>query len=292
MNGKRFGRIGPGLAFLAAALAGCGKDTTGPNAPPPPDLSTPRAAIRSMEDVYSRRVYDQALAMLSPNFRFYPAQPESVSFFAPGDTYWGLDRENEMLQRMLVPHRVTWLDQVLLEVEPQEIVDSTATLTRVSTISELHFLLGGVVLQSARSYVDFIYERNAKGDNLLLEQHDHLFPGSLLTYGQLKTMVQSKPSLATLVVNPDSIATTSAVIGGRINPNGLATTAHFDYGLTASYGNSTGDVSVGNDSIEHGIQMRISGLTPATEYHYRVVATSEWGTAYGIDLTFTTRAVP
>jgi len=38
--------------------------------------------------------------------------------------------------------------------------------------------------------------------------------------------------------------------------------------------------------------MRISGLDPATEYHYRVVATSEWGTARGIFLTFTTRAVP
>jgi phosphodiesterase/alkaline phosphatase D-like protein len=51
-------------------------------------------------------------------------------------------------------------------------------------------------------------------------------------------------------------------------------------------------MDVGNDLIEHTIQVRISGLTPATEYHYRVVATSDWGTGTGIDLTFTTRSVP
>lgn len=269
-------------------LAGCSDDTSGPGGPPPPDLSTPRAAIRALADLYSLRQLAPALALHSPSFRFYPAQPESISFFAPGETSWDLARETEMLELLLVPERTTWLDQVLLEVDAQDIVDSTATLVRVSTVTELRYLLGSVLLESSRAYVEFIYEKNSKGDHILLAQRETTFPGSNLTYGQLKTQVQSPPSVATLVVEADSVDATSAVIRGRVNPNRLATTAHFEYGLDASYGSSTSAVDIGDDGAEHVIQERITGLAAATEYHYRVVAVSYWGTTRGIDLIFTT----
>ena len=275
------------LAASTILCAGC-SDDSGPSGPPPRDLSTPSAAIRSLEDVYSRRELSPALAMHSPDFRFYPAQPESISYLASGETSWDFTRETEILQQLLVPERTTWLDQVLLEVHTQEIVDSTATLVRVSTITELRYLLGTVLLESSRSNIDYIYEKQANGDHLLLAQHETTNPNSNMTYGQLKSQIQSPPIATTLVVDADSVDATSAVIRGEVVPNGLDTTVHFEHGLDISYGSSTTPVDVGSDFALHGLQQRITGLVAGTEYHYRVVAVSHWGTSRGDDLTFTT----
>jgi hypothetical protein len=282
-------RIVLGLALgVSVAASGCSDNSSGPAEPPPPDLSTPSAAIRSLEDIYSRRLLSAALSVHSSAFHFYPAQPESIPFLGPGDTSWDFARETEILERLLVPERTTWLDQVLLEVTAQDIVDSTSTLTRVSTRTELRYLLGDVLLESSRSFVDFIYEKNAEGKWLLLEQREQLDPLSSLTYGQLKTRVQDPPSVATLVVDADSVDATSAVLLGRVIPNGLPATAFFEYGVDASYDSTTSPVSVGSDYVEHVVQQRVSGLGAATEYHYRIVAQSDWGTSRGGDLTFTT----
>jgi hypothetical protein len=277
-----------GVSCVLGGLTGCGDGSSGPDEPPPPDLSTPQAAVASLEDIYSRRLFDTALTLHSPDYRFYPARPESIPFLEPGETSWAFDREVEMLERMLVPRRVTWLDQVLLEVDINEIVDSTSTLVRLSTETELKFLLGSVLLESSRAAVDFVYEKRPNGDHLLLAQTESLWPGSDVTYGELKARVEASPTATTLIAEADSVTATSAVLRGRVNPNGLPTTWWFEWGATASYGSSTVPADAGSGTALVVYQHRVEGLAPASDLHYRIVARSGWGTSRGDDLTLTT----
>ena len=62
------------------------------------------------------------------------------------------------------------------------------------------------------------------------------------------------------------------------------------YGTTTAYGGSTGATGVGSGSADITVHEDLSALSPATTYHYRLVATSVAGTTYGDDATFTTPA--
>ena len=87
------------------------------------------------------------------------------------------------------------------------------------------------------------------------------------------------------------VTTTTATLNGTANPNGAATNAYLQYGLTAGYGSTTpvqamgsgfGAVSIGGGSI--------AGLACNTLYHFRALATNVNGTSMGLDTTFTTIA--
>ena len=83
------------------------------------------------------------------------------------------------------------------------------------------------------------------------------------------------------------IASFSARLNGSLNPNGLATTFHFQYGRTTSYGLTTAPQSqTGNTS--RPVSANISSLTASTTYHFRIVASNSAGTRMGADRTFTT----
>jgi hypothetical protein len=75
---------------------------------------------------------------------------------------------------------------------------------------------------------------------------------------------------------------------GNVDPNGAATSYHFEYGTTAGYGNSTPSWSAGSGWDPATVSGTISGLEPATTYHYRIVASNSFGTSYGSDQLFTT----
>jgi hypothetical protein len=85
---------------------------------------------------------------------------------------------------------------------------------------------------------------------------------------------------------------TEAQLGARINPHNSATTYWFDYGTTESYG-ATAPVgkngSAGSEGSWEVVSQKVTGLTPSTEYHYRVVAESSAGPeVLGEDETFET----
>jgi hypothetical protein len=79
-------------------------------------------------------------------------------------------------------------------------------------------------------------------------------------------------------------------LGAQVNPGGAATSYRFEYGPTMAYGQTApfpeGDV--GSGVTPRTVWAAASGLVPGTTYHYRVVTTSELGTAAGADQTFTT----
>lgn len=102
-------------------------------------------------------------------------------------------------------------------------------------------------------------------------------------------------TLPTPVANtssPTGVTTSGATLIGGINPNG-ATAAypvsyHFEWGLTAAYGNSTTIVGGQTGSADAGVSAVISGLSPNTTYHYRIVSSNADVTTNGLDTSFTT----
>ena len=84
------------------------------------------------------------------------------------------------------------------------------------------------------------------------------------------------------------IAATSATVTGSVDPKGLSTSWHFEYGVTSSYGSQTPSQSAGSASGASSVSAILSSLTPGTTYHYRLVASSTAGTSLGADLTLLT----
>jgi hypothetical protein len=84
-----------------------------------------------------------------------------------------------------------------------------------------------------------------------------------------------------------------AQISAEVNPDGVETTYHFEYGPDTSYGERMPNADVGLKSPTKGetTSAFITGLTPNTTYHFRVSATNESGTTFGGDHTFTTFAL-
>jgi FG-GAP-like repeat len=78
----------------------------------------------------------------------------------------------------------------------------------------------------------------------------------------------------------------SATLNGTVNPNGLTTNVHFEYGTTTSYGSTTASHSY-TGRMTQGVTTNIAGLSANTTYHFRLVGTNIGGTAYGSDKTFT-----
>jgi len=85
-----------------------------------------------------------------------------------------------------------------------------------------------------------------------------------------------------------AVTATSATLNGTVNPNGSNTTTYFQYGPTPSYGSTTTNTSAGSGTGDVSVNADLTGLTPATTYHYRVAATNSGGTSFGNDRTFTT----
>jgi phosphodiesterase/alkaline phosphatase D-like protein len=94
------------------------------------------------------------------------------------------------------------------------------------------------------------------------------------------------PTVAT--TEATNVTTNAAQLNGTVNANGKATTYYFEYGPTTGYGSTTSTQSAGSGSAIITVFAAISGLTPNTTYHYRLVAQNTAGTAPGVDQSFTT----
>ena len=118
------------------------------------------------------------------------------------------------------------------------------------------------------------------------------------TYDAAK--ITPPPSSPVVLTGAPSVHSSSAAaLEGSVNPQGLATTAHYEYGLDSQfrasgpvYDQSTPSQSVGPDFSSHTVVASLSGLVPNALYHVRLVATNSAGTTVGPDATFTTKEDP
>ena len=85
--------------------------------------------------------------------------------------------------------------------------------------------------------------------------------------------------------------TTTATLAGGVYPNGLDTHYYWQYGTSTAYGQQTASVDAGSGTAAAAASASLSGLTPGTTYHYRLVASNADGTDYGYDYTLSTSAV-
>lgn len=92
---------------------------------------------------------------------------------------------------------------------------------------------------------------------------------------------------AAVTLSPLAISDTTATLAGTVTANAQATSYHFEWGSTTSYGTSTALTAVGSGSSAQSVTASISGLASAASYHYRLVATNGSGTTNGRDAVFT-----
>ena len=89
-----------------------------------------------------------------------------------------------------------------------------------------------------------------------------------------------------------AVGGTTATLTGTVNPGSVATDWWFEYGTSTSYGSKTATTAAGSGSANVPVNAPLTGLSPATTYHYRLVAKNASGTSNGADGVFTTASPP
>ncbi len=110
------------------------------------------------------------------------------------------------------------------------------------------------------------------------------YPGDTLTF--------TTPAEPVVTTGPASaIGWNTATIGGTIDPKDGDTSWAVEYGLDQDYGNFDGYGNLPAGTPAGPVSTRITGLTPATTYHYRLVAFEQGAVTWaGADQTLTTPA--
>ena len=116
------------------------------------------------------------------------------------------------------------------------------------------------------------------------------------TYGTtVQTMTVTLTVVRSAAVQPSAVTasaahvgSTTATVAGSVNPNGLSTSAFFQWGTSTAYGNTTSVQSAGGGVGSVGMSATLNDLSPDSTYHARIVATSSAGRTEGNDVTFAT----
>ncbi len=111
-------------------------------------------------------------------------------------------------------------------------------------------------------------------------------PAESNTLGQDTTFMTLTAAVAT-TSQATSITSTSARLNGVANPGDSTSAWFFQYGPTTAYGRQTPAQSIGAGLTL--ISFRVTGLSPRTKYHFRLVVNqSSVMPNYGRDFVFTT----
>ncbi|MDB6028217.1 MAG: regulatory domain of in-like proprotein convertase, partial [Verrucomicrobiales bacterium] len=87
------------------------------------------------------------------------------------------------------------------------------------------------------------------------------------------------------------ISARAATVRETVSPAGAATAAWVEFGVTTSYGSTTVTQALGSGLLAASFTNTLSVLSPATTYHYRVVARNANGLSFGADQTLATAAL-
>lgn len=119
------------------------------------------------------------------------------------------------------------------------------------------------------------------------------FIGSLALAFVVPALAQAQSSRPTVTTGGvANVTPQSATLLGKVRPNGAQTTYSFQYGTSTLYGAVTPPGAAGTGTKAVNVVANLTGLAPATTYHYRLVAHNRNGTVKGADRVFRTRAQP
>jgi alpha-tubulin suppressor-like RCC1 family protein len=107
---------------------------------------------------------------------------------------------------------------------------------------------------------------------------------------RLRTMEESKPYSATQPAGP--VTTTDATLNGMATPNGVSTTAWFEWGTGADFGQTTTPGEVGSSAFVTRVRAPVTGLAPNVTYRCRLVVSNQVAVTRGAEQRFTTGARP
>lgn len=110
--------------------------------------------------------------------------------------------------------------------------------------------------------------------------------GGARDYGSYERSLPPVPTTGPATV----LGASAAQLGGSIDPGGLAGTWRVLYGTTAAYGSATAPAGYAAGSGPVPVATTLTGLAPATTYHYALQAQGALGTVTGADATFATAA--
>ena len=104
----------------------------------------------------------------------------------------------------------------------------------------------------------------------------------------LEILTDQLPVVATGA--PAGVTQTAATIPVTVDPKRFATQVRVAFGPSTAYGVQSASVDAGSARGPTTVNVPLSGLTPATTYHARAVATNAHGSSTGANVTFTTPA--
>jgi hypothetical protein len=125
----------------------------------------------------------------------------------------------------------------------------------------------------------------------------------IVSYGASQTVSGGPQTFTTLAAADPTASTlaaaglqeTEATLNGKVDPEGGTEAEYFfEWGASSSgaYEHTTKPASLPSDSAEHQVSATVTGLTPGSEYHFRLVAKNKLGSAQGKDLTFMAASAP
>lgn len=107
------------------------------------------------------------------------------------------------------------------------------------------------------------------------------------TWGDLASP-PAAPTAPTVVTSAaGNVAATTATLNGTVDPNGTATTYHFDYGPSPDFGFRTAETSAGSGTDAVAVEADVTGLPVSEKVYFRLVA-SNGALAFGLTDDFTT----
>jgi hypothetical protein len=112
------------------------------------------------------------------------------------------------------------------------------------------------------------------------------------TKQEFTTHTVAAPTATTLAA--EGLKETEATLKGTVNPGGEATEYFFEYGTDTHYGQKTEKATLqASGGSSQGVSATLKGLTPGTEYHFRLVAKNKQSPAgEGLDRSFKTASPP
>ena len=111
------------------------------------------------------------------------------------------------------------------------------------------------------------------------------------TSGKIARLIPDVPPVVA-TGDPSAIASNAAIVTGTVRSRGADTHYTFEFGPSQSYGATTATGDNGTGDAAQAVDGGMTGLSPSTAYHYRLVASNASGVSYGADHVLTTAPGP